>query len=88
MDRRKRVEMGKRMTESSQRYMPIKPGTLETKKAWVRETAARFLMSDEFDIHPDSEGRRAQAFRAVDMAILIWTIVEGRFLESTDGSES
>lgn len=50
------------------------------RKEWVREAASGFVRMDRDGVLVDDQSRRAQAFRAVDMACLIWDLVEGRFL--------
>lgn len=54
----------------------------EQRKAWVRDTAAAFVRASKEEIKVNQEERRAQAFRAVDMATLIWTLTNGGDMDS------
>ena len=60
---------------------------VERRKAWVRDTAASILRSDDVLLDVKDEARKARIYRAVDSAALIWSCVEGRFMESEDNAK-
>ena len=59
----------------AKRYRTLTPA--EHRKAWIRDAAAGFVRMDQDGIRIDSKERAAQAFRAVDMARLIWELTNG-----------
>ncbi len=65
------------------RYKPT--NALEQRKAWAKDTAARLVLAGGDTPSHDETARRAQAYRAVDMACLIWDCVEGRFTSGGNG---